>query len=160
MLRVEQVWVSSGCELPMHPYSLVCSKDFPIRGQWIWDLWQTRKCTTEQAQQMLLESRSKGSLDLSNLIATTHRLEVQADMQNDKVWVQKKLFSKLVNFRPDPRIDTFLKQFGAEQYGNVHRTKVLGLFGGSNIGKSCKALSVFGFEKTLKVSCNPSKSAN
>ena len=67
--------------------------------------------------------------------------------------VQLMLTKSLQGFRPDPRVDKFLQQFDSSQYGIKHRFQSLGLFGGSQIGKTQKALSLFGITKTLKVSC-------
>ena len=67
--------------------------------------------------------------------------------------VQAMLSKSLHGFRPDPRVDKFSEQFHISKYGVLHRFLSLGLFGGSQIGKSQKGLSLFGISRTLKVSC-------
>jgi hypothetical protein len=50
-------------------------------------------------------------------------------------------------------IDMFMEQFKPETYGKQLRFWCLGLFGSSRSDKPCKALSLYGPEATLKVSC-------
>ena len=74
--------------------------------------------------------------------------------------VQAMLSKSLHGFRPDPRVDKFSEQFHISKYGVLHRFLSLGLFGGSQIGKSQKGLSLFGISRTLKVSCQDSAKAS
>ena len=67
--------------------------------------------------------------------------------------VQTMLTRSLGPFRPHPRIDTFLAQFQARHLGVKYRFKSLGLFGGSQTGKTSKAMSLFGRHATLRVNC-------
>ena len=101
----------------------------------------------------LLRSRAKGSLQAIETIRNTSRLE-RLQWQADEIQsVQVALFSRLNHFRPDPRVDMFMEQFKPDTYGKQLRFRCLGLFGSSQSGKSCKALSLYGPEATLKVSC-------
>ena len=124
-----------------------------VKSEWIWSLWQQRKCTTEQAIEALLQSRAKGSLqNMENLKATA--LQQERMEERDEVdRIQSLLSRSLKKFRPDPRVDKFMKQFSVENYGVLHRYQSLGLFGGSQIGKTQKGVSLFGISRTLKVSC-------
>jgi hypothetical protein len=128
-------------------------QDFPIKTEWVWNLWQQRKCTEEQAVLQLLRSRAKGSLQAMEIIKNTSRLQRLQWQADDIQSVQLALFAGLHSFRPDPRIDMFMEQFKPETYGKQMRFRCLGLFGSSQSGKSCKALSLYGPQATLKVSC-------
>ena len=132
---------------------MLSCQDFPIKTEWVWSLWQQRKCTDDQAERELLSSRAKGSLQAIDSMKTTRRLERMLDEQDEILKVQTKLFMLLGNLRPDPCVDRFLDQFLSETYGKDLRFRSLGLFGGSQTGKSCKALSLYGPDATLKVSC-------
>ena len=98
-------------------------------------------------------SRGKGSLQAIENIKTTARLQRMQRQADDIKNVSTALFARLGNFRPDPRIDLFMQQFTEETYGKQLRFQCLGLFGSSQSGKSCKALSLYGPDATLKVSC-------
>ena len=121
--------------------------------EWIWSLWQQRKCTTQQALEALLQSRARGSLQSMENIKN---MDLQMERSIEQVEIdrlQSMLSDSLHGFRPDPRVDKFLLQFDSSEYGIAHRFRALGLFGGSQIGKSQKGLSLFGISRTLKVSC-------
>ena len=92
-----------------------------VKAEWIWSLWQQRKCTAEQAIDALLQSRAKGSLQtLDNLKATALHLE-RMEEQQEVDRIQLLLSQSLKKFRPDPRVDKFLQQFSVENYGVLHR---------------------------------------
>ena len=124
-----------------------------MKTDWIVSLWQQRKCTEDQAVVQLLRSRAKGSLQAIEIIRTTSRMQRMHRQADEIQAVQAKLFAQLNNFRPHPRIDLFLNQFTPETYAIQMRFRCLGLFGSSQSGKSCKALSLYGQDATLKVSC-------
>ena len=120
---------------------------------WIWSLWQQRKCTTQQALEALLQSRARGCLQAMEQIKSID-LQMERSIEQAEIdRVQSMLSDSLQGFRPDPRVDKFLLQFGPTEYGIAHRFRALGLFGGSQIGKSQKGLSLYGISRTLKVSC-------
>ena len=124
-----------------------------MKVDWIWSLWQQRKCTTQQALEALLVSRARGSL---RAIEDIKSMDLQMERRLEQVEidrVQGMLAESLQGFRPDPRVDKFMLQFSSSAYGIAHRFRTLGLFGGSQIGKSQKGLSLFGISRTLKVSC-------
>jgi hypothetical protein len=78
------------------------------------------------------------------------RLQRQSE---DIMKVQTALFAGLSGLRSDPTIDLFLEQFTPETWAKQLRFRCSGFFGNSRSGKSCKALSLFGPEATLKVNC-------
>jgi len=128
-------------------------QDFPIKTEWVLSLWQQRKCTEEQAVLQLLRSRANRSLVAIENIRTTSRLLLMQRQQEEIEKVQATLFSRWNCFRPDPRVDLFLQQFKPETSGKHLRFRCLGLFGSSRSGKSCKELSLYGAQATLKISC-------
>ena len=138
---------------PVLNRSLLPDQDFPIKTEWIMNLWQLRKCTQEDALRELLNSRAKGSLQAMDVIKLTSTLERMQGCHKDMTEVQKALFANLKCFRSHPTIDIFLAQFRPETWSKQLRFRCLGLFGNSRSGKSCKALSLFGPEATLKVNC-------
>ena len=128
-------------------------KDFPIQCSWVLSLWQQGKCDADAALKQLLRSRARGALQAMDNVKITTQKEHLDDQREEIERVQSMLIQSLGAFRPHPRINTFLEQFEQSNYGVKHRYKPLGLFGGSQIGKSSKALSLFGLHATLKVSC-------
>lgn len=133
--------------------ALQCCQDFPIKAEWVWSLWQQRKCSEEQAERDLVLSRARGSLQAIENLRSFVRMERMMIQQEEIQHVQATLFAGLGRFRPDPRVDTFVKQFDEETYGHCLRFRCLGFFGDSQSGKSMKALSLWGPRATLKVSC-------
>ena len=89
---------------------------------------------------------------MDNIRITTQKEHLD-DQREEIERVQNMLIQSLGAFRSHPRITTFLEQFEEKNYGVKHRFKSLLLFGGSQIGKSSKAISLFGVHRTLKVSC-------
>ena len=116
-------------------------------------LWQQRKIEANVAMREILRTRGRGSLQAIDMVQTTMQREHMEDQRAEVLRVQNMLMETLGAFRPHPRIDTFMSQFHMQNYGRKHRFKPLGLFGGSQTGKSSKALSLFGMQCTLKVSC-------
>ena len=133
--------------------ALAFVQDFPIKTDWVLSLWQQRKCTADDAVKELLSSRARGALQAMEVVMTTTQKEHVESQREEIGRVQTMLVKALGAFRPHPAIDVYMEQFHAKNYGVKHRYKALGLFGGSQIGKSSKALSLFGLKATLKVSC-------
>lgn len=101
----------------------------------------------------MLQSRARGSLQAMEIVKSI-ALQLERSIEQDEIdRVQSMLSESLRGFRPDPRVDKFLQQLHSSKYGTVHRFRSLGLFGGSQIGKTQKGLSLFGISQTLKVSC-------
>jgi hypothetical protein len=117
------------------------------------NLWQQHKCTEEDAVLELLKSRAKGSLQAIDNIRITSRMQRLQHQSEDIIQVQTALFAGLKGFRSHPTFDLFLDQFKPETWAKQLRFRCLGLFGNSRSGKSCKALSSYGQEATLKVNC-------
>ena len=67
--------------------------------------------------------------------------------------VQNRLRELQAPFRDHPSLDQFKKQFEASTYGKVARFRTLLLVGGTQQGKTCRAMAIWGFERTLKVTC-------
>ena len=128
-------------------------QDFPIKTDWVLSLWQQRKCNATDAVRDMLKSRARGALGAIEVVMTTTQKEHMESQRHEIDRVQILLTNALGAFRPHPRIDTFQDQYDPANYGVLHRYKSLGLFGGTQIGKSSKAISIFGLKATLKVSC-------
>ena len=99
--------------------SLLPDQDFPIKTEWIMNLWQLRKCTQEDALRELLNSRAKGSLQAMDVIKLTSSLERMQGCHKDMTEVQKALFANLKCFRSHPTIDIFLAQFRPETWSKA-----------------------------------------
>ena len=147
------IFSSSGCFHALSTGSFLLLQDFPIKVDWVLQLWQQRKTDATEAVQEILRSRGRGALQAIDMVQTTMQREHMESQRSEILRVQTMLMETLGAFRPHPRIDTFLSQFDRQNYGRKHRFKPLGLFGGSQTGKSSKALSLFGMQSTLKVSC-------
>ena len=139
------------CILLISPLPFV--QDFPIKVDWVLQLWQQRKIEATVALGELLLSRGRGALQAIDMVQTTTQREHMDSQRAEVQRVQTLLMDTLGAFRPHPRVEVFLSQFDTRNYGVKHRFKPLGLFGGSQTGKSSKALSLFGMQSTLKVSC-------
>ena len=149
-----------GSAIPLGVHFSVCSEllsllgqDFAIKVDWVLTLWQTGKILAKEAIHELLRSRARGALQAMEVVQTTTQKEDMANQRAEILRVQQMLMKTLGAFRPHSRVEHFMQQFDAAKYGVKHRFKSLGLFGGSQTGKSSKALSLFGIEATLKVSC-------
>lgn len=75
------------------------------------------------------------------------------DLKHEIDEVQRTLFQQQRPFIPHPLVDVWQKQYSSSTYGVVARYKILALVGGSQQGKTSKGMSIFGFDKTLKVGC-------
>ena len=119
----------------------------------IWSAWRANKISDEDFLKELIRSRDRGAVgalqDAEVLMKRARTLHLEGEIRR----VQSLLQSKQSGFVPHPVITEFLSQFETTQYGVDHRKKCLLLVGDSQQGKSTKALSLFGPDKTLKVSC-------
>ena len=101
----------------------------------------------------MLSSRARGALQAMQTIEATVLQQEKVDQQDEIARVQEILGKTLTSFRPDPRVDSFMSQFEPGEYGTTHRHLSLGLFGGSQIGKTQKGVSLFGLAQSFKVNC-------
>ena len=115
--------------------------------------WRWRKIASTDAQDELLltrEARAKSSIDYITWWEGRHRssLDEEASVQ-----LLQDMETSLSAFNGHPLIDEWLLQYQPTAHGVRFRFKTLLLLGGSEQGKSQKAMSLFGQQHTLVVSC-------
>ena len=128
-------------------------QEVPIPATVIWTAWRAYKIGDEDVVKELIRSRDRGAVsalqDVEVLIKRARTLDLEAEIDR----VQSLLESNQNEFRPHAVITEWLTQFEEHRYGVDHRKKCLLFVGDSQAGKSSKAVSLFGKDKTLKVSC-------
>ena len=115
--------------------------------------WRWRKIESTDAQDELLltrEARAKSCIDYITWWEGRHRssLDEEASVQ-----LLQDMETSLSAFNGHPLIDEWLLQYQPTAHGVRFRFKTLLLLGGSEQGKSQKAMSLFGQQHTLVVSC-------
>jgi hypothetical protein len=119
----------------------------------IWELWQGRKMSADNAKRQLLESRNMGAVKLITML-DAHALEEQRVCTEQALKrTRSDLESSFCRWRGHPLLDVFMGQFQGENVKPLTRYKSLLLCGVSRCGKTQRALSLFGFEATLPVNC-------
>ena len=81
------------------------------------------------------------------------RRQTLIDLEQEMSSVQASLQRQQRAFISHPCVDKWLLQFVPENYGKRARFVSLALVGGTQIGKTSKAMSIFGDSHTLKLSC-------
>ena len=116
--------------------------------------WRLRKLSHEQCLQDLLATRDPSSLRLMDLVETVRRLERERDEKNDRETLLSTLEAQLGAFRGHPNITKFMEQYLEAAAGKpAWRFKFLLLRGRTRMGKSQKAMSLYGVKGTLLVNC-------
>lgn len=119
----------------------------------IWEHWQKRKMSAEACKQELLSSRLMGAhrliFNLDAHMAEEQRVKQQAALERCRQTVEGEFSS----FIQHPLIDEFMAQFQGPSAKPLARYKCLLLRGESRSGKSQRALSLFGSDRTLSVNC-------
>ena len=119
----------------------------------IWAAWRGHKISDDDVCKEFIRSRDRGAVaalhDVEILIKRARTLGLESEIRRVQVLLQ----SQQRGFVSHPVITEFMSQFESSRYGADHRKKCLLLIGDSQQGKSSKAVSLFGPEKTLKVSC-------
>lgn len=119
----------------------------------IMDQWQKRKISSEQAKEDLIRSRCRGASNSLALIEALDKRAEELELQEKVGAVLDKLERSLGSFRSHAQVDAWLAE-REEHAATVHfRSRSLLLRGKSKSGKSQKALSLFGYKKTLLVNC-------
>jgi hypothetical protein len=129
------------------------AQDFQVDANMILQQWQARKLDGNVAVQELIKSRHmfalKGCSLVRDLICEERTASLAAEIQT----VQSSLLLTLRRFREHETIDAWLEQFAPSNYGSKHRFRPLLLVGGTQQGKTSKALSIFGQTASMKVCC-------
>lgn len=119
----------------------------------IWNQWRANKMSNECCLRDLIRSRDPRSPLVIAAFETIQKKERVQNMQDEIRRVQQMLQEKQKAFVSHPLIETWLEQYTEANYGVLSRFQLLALVGGSQQGKTSKALSIFGVHGTLKVSC-------
>ena len=115
--------------------------------------WQARKLHGDVAVQELIKSRHMFALKGCSLVRDLICEERTASLAKEIEKVQLALQGTLRNFREHDTIDQWMEQFKVSNYGSKHRFRPLLLVGGTQQGKTSKALSIFGHMASVKVCC-------
>jgi hypothetical protein len=124
-----------------------------VEANMILQQWQARKLHGEVAIQELIKSRHMFALKGCTLVRDLICEERTASLAQEIQKVQASLFATLRRFREHETINQWLEQFVASNYGTKHRFRPLLLVGGTQQGKTSKALSIFGHQASVKVNC-------
>jgi hypothetical protein len=133
--------------------SLAVTKDFQVDANMILQQWQARKLHGNVAVHELVKSRHMFALKGCSLVRDLICEENTANLAAEILKVQTSLLSTLRRFRDHETINDWLEQFAVSNYGSKHRFRPLLLVGGTQQGKTSKALSIFGHMASVKVCC-------
>ena len=119
----------------------------------IWSAWRGHKISDDCVSKELIRSRDRGAVSALQEVEVQVKRARTLDLECEIRRVQGLLQSQQSGFISHAVITEWFSQFETSRYGVEHRKKCLLIIGDSQQGKSTKALSLFGPEKTLKVSC-------
>lgn len=119
----------------------------------IHDLWSSRKITHATAKDYCKRSRCIGQDRLFNNICWTEEQEqADAQKQDAETW-RSQLEGSLSEFRSTEVILQWQSQYTNLQHTKLLRFKPLLLEGKTRCGKSRKAISIYGHDRTMVVNC-------
>ena len=122
--------------------------------------WRLRKLSHEQCVEDLVLSRDPGSIRLIEVVRAVQRMENEQAEREEREERLCRLETQLGAFRGHPKIDEFIMQYrAAKEAAPRWRFKFLLLRGRTRMGKSQKAMSLFGIKHTLIVNCQGLESA-
>ena len=132
---------------------VVVSQEIPIPAGVIWAAWRGHKISDKEVCKELIRCRDRGAVsalhDVEVLIKRARTLDLETEIRR----VQAMLQARQSAFIGHPLISKFMNQFDPSLYGVDPRKMCLLLVGDSQQGKTSKAVSLFGGERTLKASC-------
>ena len=131
----------------------VFAQDFPVAVTIIWAQWRAGKMDAQNCLADLIRCRDPQSPNSIQALEFIVRKEKMLNLAVEISSVQMKLSNKQRPFLEHPLIQEWMKQFSSEPYGHMARFKILALVGGSQQGKTSKAVSLFGIQNTLKLGC-------
>lgn len=121
--------------------------------------WRLRKLSHDQCVQDLLSARDPSSIRLIEVVETVRRMERERQEAATRDALLGTLEAGLGAFRSHASIEEFQSQFAAaHQERPAWRFKFLLLRGRSRMGKSQKAMSLYGIKGSLLVNCQGLKS--
>ena len=130
-------------------------QDFPISLNIIWNQWKTRKMTDADCERDLVMCRDRGAPAALQCLDQIRKRQRAIDISGEVVRVQKLLDERNNPFHDHEDIDKFLLTHSQSTYGVEARFPFLAFVGDSLQGKTQKAMSLYGTEKTKKLSCGP-----
>ena len=128
-------------------------EDFLVPSHFIIKQWQLHKFTSENTMRELLRTKEPKARHLMDYVQWWELQKVTAAHKVEIDALNLTLNSQLSDFRHSPVIDSWQRQYDQNCKGKLHRFKSLLFLGGSEQGKSQKAKSIFGPERTLVVNC-------
>lgn len=128
-------------------------QDLRISAKSVMHLWQSRKISHTAAIRDLLACRDPAAHRLWQFVGAVRDGEEAEAGRQGMSEVVARAPSLLGAFREHLMIDRWLALFRPEAIEQSLRFKSLLLRGASRSGKSCKAQSIFGIERTLCVNC-------
>lgn len=100
-----------------------------------------------------MRCRDPRALQLIQLVEGILKRQRHIDLTEEIGLVKRTLSSRLQHFISHPAIDKWQAQYESSNYMKNFRHITLALIGDSKIGKTQKAMSLFGPDATLKVGC-------
>ena len=134
----------------------LCSlhEDFVVSPKLILSQWRARKLSHEQCVQDLQLARDSFSVRLIELVRNIQRMETEEIQHHRQQAILAELEAGLGACRDHCNIDEFLQKYVSANAGRPSfRFKFLLLRGRSRMGKSQKAMSLFGIAHTLVLNC-------
>jgi len=130
-----------------------CLEDFPVHQGIVWNQWRQRKMSDEECYRDLVRCRDPRAPQALAAFEYLRKKETIQNLQDEIARVQEELRLLQRPFKQHPTITKWEDQFLPKTYGTVPRSKPLVLVGGSQQGKTSRAMAIFGISKTFKVSC-------
>ena len=128
-------------------------QEIPVPVGVIWAAWRGHKISNDDVVKELIRSRDRGAVAALNDVEVLIKRAKTLDLEAEIVRVQGLLQALQRGFRDHCMITEWRTQFEMSRYAVDHRKTCLLLVGDSQQGKSSKAVSLFGLDNTLKVSC-------
>jgi hypothetical protein len=132
----------------------VCScKDFAVTTKMIMHLWQSKKMSSVVARHQVIWCRDPASTRAWEAIHWhDERMREAAELASSAVLLDQ-LQAHMRPVVQHPAIDAWKKQYCQDNYGRLRRFKLLLLRGASQAGKTMRAESIFGHDRTLILNC-------
>ena len=118
----------------------------------IHDLWSSQKISHETAKAYCRRSRCIGADRLHQMICWTEERELSDSTVQDAAYWRAELEGALCEFRSTETITTWQAQYSLQDQ-KMMRFKPLLLLGQTRSGKTRKAISIFGHDRTLVINC-------
>ena len=124
-------------------------KAFPVTPEWITNLWQTQKISSDVAKQLYISAK-KHIKQYTENVRTFTQMSQQLQVQSAKRDAQLALQAMR---RPSVRLEVVEEQFRPQFAHHDFRRKFLVLDGPTRVGKTQYAKSLAGEPCTLEVNC-------